>query len=115
MSRTSTCRRTAAALGASGLIALTLAGPAAARLDPGTGGLHERLTTLPYSQDVYQNHYGPAPQRPAEPSVVVRFVDDDALEYLQLGAGVAGGLALGAAGMLLVSRRGHGHSHLSAA
>jgi hypothetical protein len=45
------------------------------------------------------------------PMTQVLKIDDNAVEYLQLGAGVAAGLAFGGAGMLLVSRRAHGREH----
>ena len=99
MSRNTAFRRGAAAIGASGLIALSLAGPAAARPDPGTGELHE------------QSSVGVVDQPTLTPVTQVIRIDDDALELLQLGAGAAAGLALGGAGMLLVSRRAHGRFH----
>ena len=82
-------------LGTSGLIALSLAGPAAARPDPGTGGLHER----PADATVVQG--------PSGPGAVQLRIDDDAVEYLQIVAGLAAGAALGGAGMFLASRRAH--------
>ena len=90
-------RRAAAVAGAAGLIALSLAGPAAARPDPGTGGSHEGSALSSVSTGADE-----------EPIRQVLRIDDDALEYLQLGAGVAAGLALAGAGGLIVSRR-HGH------
>jgi hypothetical protein len=39
---------------------------------------------------------------------VVR-VDDNALEYLQIGGGLLAGMALAGAGAALVSRRNHAH------
>jgi len=96
MSTSSPLRRGAATVGAAGLIALLLAGPAAARPDPGTGGSHER----PQGSSAVT---GPDEQVTAQ---VLR-VDDGAWEYLQIGTGLAAGLALGGTGMLLVSRR-HG-------
>ncbi|HET7276675.1 MAG TPA: hypothetical protein VFJ22_01230 [Dermatophilaceae bacterium] len=94
MSRTTAVRRGAAALGASGLIALSLAGPAAARQDPGNGDLHGPSIIVPVD---------PNPMPP-----VVR-VDDNALEYLQIGGGLLAGMALAGAGAALVSRRNHAH------
>ena len=102
MSSSARVRRIAATAGASGLIALSLAGPAAARPDPGTGGTHEGSSTTVVE---------PSPNRSV--AQVLR-IDDDALEVLQLGAGVAAGLVLGGAGALLVSRRGHGSVHPAA-
>jgi hypothetical protein len=37
-------------------------------------------------------------------------VDDDALELLQISAGILAGLALAGAGAAMVSRRNHGHA-----
>lgn len=94
MSRVSPLRRGAAVVGATGLIALSLAGPAAARPDPSTGGIHEGTAG---------NSAIAGPE--STPSMQVLRIDDNALEYLQLGAGMAAGLALGGAAMVLVSRR----------
>jgi hypothetical protein len=95
MSRTSTIRRGAAALGVSGLIALTLAGPAAARPDPGTG---ERPQC---TSGCYEGG--------ATSSTQIFRVDDNAVEFLQLGAGVLAGIALAGAGLAVASRRSHAH------
>ncbi len=98
MSRNTTIRRGSAAIGASGLIALSLAGPAAARTDPGTGELHEQSSATRVDTPT------------VTPVIQVLRIDDNAVEYLQLGAGVAAGLTLGGAGMVLVSRRAHGRT-----
>lgn len=100
-----TTRRWAGALGTAGLLALALAAPAAARPDPGTGGLHERLN----SAQLHQNDTSPIPV-PAVPSVAT-----DGTAYLELGAGVLAGLALAGAGAAVVSRRRHSHGHPQAA
>jgi hypothetical protein len=91
MSHTISVRRIGSALGACALTALILAAPAAAQPDPGTGG-----RDFPVSS-------APGPQSPLPP------VDDDALELLQVGAGLLAGVALAGAGAALVSRRHHGH------
>ncbi|TPG13982.1 hypothetical protein [Pedococcus bigeumensis] len=97
MSTNTSVRRIAAAAGATGFIALCLAAPASARTDPGTGGLHEQYPTV-------------VATRPATtPITQVLKIDDNAVELLQLGAGVAAGLALGGAGMVLITRRSHSH------
>jgi hypothetical protein len=105
-SSTRTTRRWAGALGTTGLLALALAAPAAARPDPGTGGLHERLN----STQLHQNDTGPVPggQVPGTTSA-------DGTAYLELGAGVLAGLALAGAGAVVVSRRRHSHGHPQAA
>jgi multidrug efflux pump subunit AcrA (membrane-fusion protein) len=94
MSRTSAVRRGAAALGVSVLIALSLAGPAAAKQDPSTGDLHGTVSTVP---------------RDPHPTPRVIRVDDNALEYVQIGGGLLAGMALAGAGATLVSRRNHAH------
>ena len=92
MSHTASVRRTGSALGACALTALLLAAPAAAQPDPGTGG-----------RDFTPGSSVPGPQGP---TIVV---DDDALELLQVGAGILAGIALAGAGAALASRRRHGH------
>ena len=88
-----TFRRSSAALGAAGILALSLAGPASARPDPSTGDL-TRCTTGCF-------------QGPEESLSVLRSIDDNAIEYLQLGGGVLAGIALAGAGMALASHRSH--------
>ncbi|HEY7722340.1 MAG TPA: hypothetical protein VIB11_10920 [Pedococcus sp.] len=100
MSHLTTIRRGAAAAGATGLIALSLAGPAAARPDPGTGGPHE----WPAWSQPYQGGQGSAS------TTAFVAVDDNAVELLQLGAGLLAGVALAGAGMAVASRRHHAHS-----
>jgi hypothetical protein len=92
MSHTTRIRRAASVFGATGLIALSLAGPASARQDPSTGEL-PRCTTGCFEG-------GTAPGR-------TQFIDDNAVEYLQLGAGVLAGIALAGAGAAVASRRPH--------
>ena len=92
MSHTASVRRTGSALGACALTALLLAAPAAARPDPGTGG-----TDFPPGSSV---------SLPPGPS---NGVDDDAVELLQVGAGILAGIALAGAGAALLSRRRHEH------
>ena len=87
---TTAARRTASALGAASLLALLLAAPAAAQPDPGTGGRDfDVVTSQPQPQSV--------------PPVT----NDDAMQYLQVGAGVIAGIALAGAGATVVSRRRH--------
>ena len=92
MSHTSSIRRTGSALGACALTALLLAAPATAQPDPGTGG-----------RDFQPGTSVPRPQGPTTGA------DDDALELLDVGAGILAGVALAGAGAALVSRRHHGH------
>jgi hypothetical protein len=93
MSSLTAIRRTAAAGGAAGLIALSLAGPAAARPDPGTGDL-PRCTS-----GCYEGGTGSSPGPTA---------DTNTVEYIQLGAGVLAGIALAGFGVAVTSRRSHG-------
>lgn len=96
MSQPTAIRRTAAAAGATGLIALSLAGPAAARPDPGTGDL-SRCTS-----GCYQGGS-------ATPISAVVTPDSTAVDYVQLGAGVLAGIALTGFALTVTSRRSHRH------
>ncbi len=98
MSHTTPARRTASALAASALLALVVAAPAAARPDPGTGGTDPRPNAV-RGPDAGTTGNG------TRPTIVV--VDDDAVEVLQIGAGILAGLALAGAGAAMVSRRTH--------
>ena len=104
MSHTTSIRRSASIVGAAGLIALCMAGPASARPDPGTGGSGElRCSTSCYpggSTGASDVGGGPA-------------IDDNGVEVLQLGAGLLAGLALAGAGAAAVSRRTT-HTHATA-
>lgn len=104
---TTTTRRGLAALALGLALSATATTTASARQDPGPA------PSLPYSQHAYENHYlSPTPTGEAVAPVprVVR-LDDDAIEYVQLGGGLLAGLAIAGAGMALVSRRAHGHAH----
>jgi hypothetical protein len=101
-------RRVAAGLGLALVLGATVAAPASAKQDPGP----RPTVTLPYSQDVYENHYGTQvapPVPPAQPRIQLRRIDDNAVEYVQLGGGVLAGIALAGAGMAMASRRSHAH------
>lgn len=98
MSNTTSIRRAAAILGATGLIALSMAGPASARQVPGTGDWADTKCSI----NCYQ---GPDATGSGGPVVI----DDNAVEVLQLGAGLLAGVALTGAGLALASRRGHNH------
>ena len=97
MSRSSSLLRGAAAAGATGLIALSLAGPASARPDPGTGEL-PRCTSGCYVGGTVPGTAG------ADPTT-----GGVGVEYVQLGAGILAGIALAGAGMAVASRRNHTH------
>jgi hypothetical protein len=86
-------RRGAQALGAAAILLLTVTGSSTARADE--SGQH--------TQAQYECHYL---NRCADAGPVI--VDDNAPEYLQLGAGVVAGIGLAGAGMAAASRRGRG-------
>jgi hypothetical protein len=93
------------------LLGVALAAPAAARPDAGTGDVGTPAPRLPYSQHVYENHYLsplPEPAPPVTGPARYRFVDDNAVEVLQLGAGILAGAALAGAGAAALSRRSQG-------
>ena len=101
-----TLRRSLATLGVGLALGVSAAAPVSARQEPGP------RPSLPYGQEVYENHYLPSP--PSEPQVqpVARFVqiDDGAVEYVQVGAGALAGVALFGAGLAVASRRSHAHA-----
>ena len=103
MSNTTSIRRAASILGATGLIALSMAGPASAREVPGTGDWADQHC----STNCYE---GPNTTSSSTPITEVFRVDDNAVEVLQLGAGLLAGVALAGAGMAVASRRSHGHA-----
>lgn len=99
MSGFTTFRRGAAAAGATGLVALALAGPASARPLPGTGSPDEqRCTTACFEGGTGSGGFARTVA-----------VDDNAIELLQLGGGLVAGVALAGAGMAVASRRTHAH------
>ncbi|MGA8978359.1 MAG: hypothetical protein WB473_04495, partial [Pedococcus sp.] len=94
------------------LLGVALAAPAAARPDPGSGDVGTPASELPYSQEAYENHYLsplPEPVPSVTGSASYRFVDENGVQVLQLGAGIVAGVALAGAGMAVASRRSHGH------
>jgi hypothetical protein len=103
MSYTTTIRRSAALLGATGLIALSMAGPASAREVPGNGDWADQQCSV----NCYE---GPNTTSSGTPITEVFRVDDNAVEVLQLGAGLLAGVALAGAGMAVASRRSHGRT-----
>ncbi len=99
MSNTTSIRRAACIAGATGLLALSMAGPASARQDPGTGSLKEqRCTTSCYTPSAGGGGGTVTTNGPT---------DDNAIEVLQLGAGILAGVALAGAGAVVASRRTH--------
>ena len=87
-------------MGAAAIIGFASTSPASARQDPGEPTLkHVRPNiSMPYDQRVYENHYGTTSGTPkVMPVTQILRVDDDALEYLQIGLGAMGGLALAGA------------------
>ena len=100
MSHTTSIRRSASVLGATGLIALSLAGPASARQVPGNGDwADQHCSTSCFTGGTAIGSQGP---------VYIR-IHDNGVEVLQLGAGVLAGLALAGAGAAAFSRRSHAH------
>lgn len=100
MSRTMQ-NRGAQALGAAAIFMLAVSGSATALADE--SGQH--------SQYQYECHYLNKCKGVGSslPSPVVLPVDDNAVEYLQLGAGVLAGIGLAGAGLAAASRRSQGH------
>ena len=92
MSHTTAVRRTASALGACALLASSWQPRRRPGSTPGTGG----------------RDFDVVPSRTRGPRQVPRSSsDDDAVEYVQVGAGIVAGMALAGAGAALVSRRRH--------
>jgi len=121
MSHTTSLRRTASAVGATALLGVLLAAPATAGQDPGTGGPTVGSSTssqVPTGVDrnrqlggfTYSGEVSTLPQTATKPQAVpiVVFRDNDAIEYLQVGAGVLAGIVIAGAGAVIVSRRHHG-------
>jgi hypothetical protein len=128
--------RGAAALAAAGLMTLALTAPASARPHDGSGEQHGQTAT---SRDIlpgdirtaegsslspaqlkslvnhYQYSYKSSFETPVTPAprVITVAVDDNSLEYLQVGAGLAGGIALAGATALALSRRHRTHPNLA--
>lgn len=100
MSAQSALRRSSAALGAAGVLALAVAGPAAARPDPGPGNI-PRCTTGCFDGPDGQSFDLPRATQAVEGGIQV----------VQVGAGVLAGAALTGAGLAVASRRAHRHGH----
>ena len=108
-------RRGAQALGAAAIFVLAFSGPATARPDEVGGTQPGSNAGGQASQTQNECHYlgkcsgsGKGSTGSTPRSQVVR-VDDNAVEYLQLGAGVLAGIGLAGAGLAAASRRSHGH------
>ena len=97
MSYITSLRRSAAVFGATGLIALSIAGPASARQVPGNGDWADQHCSV----NCYEG-----PSGRTTPTITI---DDNGVEVLQLGAGLLAGIALAGAGAAAFSRRNHGH------
>ena len=149
MSHTTSRRSSAAALGATALLATVLAAPAMASQDPGYDdsgttsqfpygldrdqreGTTDTTAQFPYGLDrsrreggstngidrnrqlggfTYSTEVSTLPQQATKPQAgpIVVFRDNDAIEFLQVGAGVLAGLVIAGAGAVIVSRRNHG-------
>ncbi|WP_457254515.1 hypothetical protein [Pedococcus sp. P5_B7] len=100
MSHHTSIRRSASILGATGLIALSMAGPASARQVPGNGDWADQHC----STNCYEGGTTGGSQR-----TVPGPIDGSGVEVLQLGAGLLAGIALAGAGAAAFSRRSHGH------
>lgn len=104
-------QRVAATIGAAAVLGLASTGPANARQDPGEPIQEHFRTniTMPYDQGVYERHYGTTSGTPdVTPVTRILRVDDNALEYFQIGLGALGGLALaGAAARVGGTRHRH--------
>lgn len=99
MSNTTSIRRAACIAGTTGLLGLVMAAPAGARPDPGTGSSAEQRCSTSCYQGGTTDGSGVGVDLPA--------TDDNAIEVLQLGAGLLAGLALAGAGVAVASRRTH--------
>jgi hypothetical protein len=131
MSHTSSTRRIASALGATALLGMALAAPAMAAQDPGDGAPSVSTTTSQFPTGLdrqrregtaptlhrggqvggftYSTELSTLPQQATKPqsapTIVIR--DNDAVEYIQVGAGMLAGFALAGAAAAVVSRRNH--------
>ena len=101
MSHTTSIRRSAAVLGATGLIALSMAGPASAREVPGNGDWADQHCSV----NCYEGPSTGGTQR-----TLPNPINDNGVEVLQLGAGLLAGIALAGAGAAAFSRRSHTHA-----
>ena len=100
MSHTTSIRRSASLLGATGLVALSMAGPASAREVPGNGDWADQHCSVScYEGGTTADTNSGSTSRG----------DGGTLEIAQLGAGLLAGLALAGAGAAAFSRRSHGH------
>jgi hypothetical protein len=102
MSHTTSIRRSASILGATGLIALSIAAPASARQVPGNGDWADQHCSV----NCYEG-----PSSGGGRPTLTNPTDDNGVEVLQLGAGLLAGLALAGAGAAAFSRRTHSQAH----
>jgi hypothetical protein len=101
MTHTTSLRRSASILGATGLIALSLAAPASARAVPGNGDWADQHCSV----GCFEGGTSPQTGSPRFPEV-----DGTTVEYAQIGAGLLAGIALAGAGAAALSRRNHSHA-----
>jgi hypothetical protein len=97
MPHSTNIRRTASIIGATGLIALSMAGLASAQPDPGTGSAEEQHCSV-------SCYTGPDI---ATTAISAPTVDASGIEVLQLGAGLLAGFALAGAGITVAAHRSH--------
>ena len=101
MSHTTSIRRSASILGATGLIALSMAGPASAREIPGNGGWAEQHCSVSCYEGPATTGVSRSPVDPRSTTTRSRSCSS--------AAGLLAGIALAGAGAAALSRRSHGH------
>ena len=130
MSHTASLRRSASVVGATALLGMVLAAPALASPDSGQSVAADSTTAtsqFPHGLDrsmregtttaidrerqlggfTYSKELSTLPQettKQAAPPAIVR-VEDDTIEYVQVGAGVLAGILLAGVGGVVISRR----------
>ncbi|KGN33002.1 hypothetical protein N802_15530 [Knoellia sinensis KCTC 19936] len=84
--------------------------PAGARPDPGEP-LHNGTGQTRPDGSILQNNPPDSGSSITDSGPATVTIDDNAVEYLQLGAGVLAGVALAGAGVAMVSRHHHRAAH----
>jgi hypothetical protein len=77
------------------------------------GGLLTLATALPATAGQAPGVVLPDPVGTPVPQTRVLFVDDNALEFIQIGLGAVGGIALAGAGAATMRSRRHHHPQLA--